>query len=581
MKNRNLCALLTAVLLFIGILSGCSVSSPPSLETNGVPESSAPANSQGAASEDPSVPGELYDPFGKFDPMVTYHVARVLDADTTFESGEDLEHNVWADLYRDELGIDLKYDWTVTGDAFEQKVMMSIAAKDVPDMISQITLIMFQELVAGDWCEDLTDAFNNYATPQLKLFASQQPDLMDVMTIDGKLLGLPKFGSEVIYTVGQVLYYRQDWLDTLGLQPPETLQDVLKLAEEFTKADLYGNGQTIGFAISKELYNTGVQDLIGFFAGNDAYINHWLDDGKGGLKYSSIEPEVKESLMMLHDLYSKGIIDSEFVVKDRWKVSDDASAGRVGVMYGGGWSPLYASKTQLADPSAKWTMMRPPSNKAGEGAKLCATSEALNKTYCFVRKGVKNPEALIKMVNVAAEIQQPNGIRASVEEFKKYRNDATGGKMVYPEKYIFVDAAPSDVFFYDYDLTRAAFDDPTITDRPDILDKAKLLHLWTDEQNPEGLEAYYFFGGPNSINGIFQDHAATGNMFFFDRFSTFSTDTMLDVGASLNRRQLEAFTKVIVEGKESIFDDFVAEWLAIGGQDITKEVNEWWAANKP
>ena len=56
------------------------------------------------------------------------------------------------------------------------------------------------------------------------------------------------------------------------------------------------------------------------------------------------------------------------------------------------------------------------------------------------------------------------------------------------------------------------------------------------------------------------------------------TPTMIKKWSSLQAMQEETFTKII-SGSAPVdsFDEFVASWNRLGGEDITKEVNEWYA----
>ena len=60
-------------------------------------------------------------------------------------------------------------------------------------------------------------------------------------------------------------------------------------------------------------------------------------------------------------------------------------------------------------------------------------------------------------------------------------------------------------------------------------------------------------------------------------FNTKPTETMTKVWDQLQTLEKQTYTNIIY-GNQSIdtFDDFVAEWKAGGGDQITKEVNEWY-----
>ena len=64
-------------------------------------------------------------------------------------------------------------------------------------------------------------------------------------------------------------------------------------------------------------------------------------------------------------------------------------------------------------------------------------------------------------------------------------------------------------------------------------------------------------------------------------FNAAPTDTMKKKWEQLQTMEKQVYTNIIY-GKEdpSAFDQFVEDWKAQGGDDITKEVNEWYQSVK-
>ncbi|MBB3067796.1 hypothetical protein FHS14_000766 [Paenibacillus baekrokdamisoli] len=60
-----------------------------------------------------------------------------------------------------------------------------------------------------------------------------------------------------------------------------------------------------------------------------------------------------------------------------------------------------------------------------------------------------------------------------------------------------------------------------------------------------------------------------------------ATETQVEKGAQLDKLLNETFVKIIM-GSASIdeFDKYVKSWKALGGDDITNEVNDWYDKNK-
>ena len=71
------------------------------------------------------------------------------------------------------------------------------------------------------------------------------------------------------------------------------------------------------------------------------------------------------------------------------------------------------------------------------------------------------------------------------------------------------------------------------------------------------------------------------NRYFTDLFVGAPTKTMINSNATLKTLQDESFIKIIL-GTENInyFDEYVKQWKSQGGNDITKEVNDWYDTAK-
>ena len=105
-----------------------------------------------------SAVGESADPLGKYDPAINITFVRAVDNDLTSNvlpktPNETMESNRWLDLYADALGINVSYAWTVQGgytdDAYKQKINVTLASGDLPDVIP-VTASQLKQLADAD-----------------------------------------------------------------------------------------------------------------------------------------------------------------------------------------------------------------------------------------------------------------------------------------------------------------------------------------------------------------------------------------------------------------------------------------------
>lgn len=508
-------------------------------------------------------------PLSGYDHPIDVTAAKFITQDVVYPEGQSEQNNAWISLYK-EMGINLKYDWVVKGtDAqYFKKLNLSIASDKIPDMM-MVNSSQLQLLVEANMLEDLTDVYNQYATPAVKNIFEQDPMALQSATFDGKLFALPKT-EPMIGAQTPVMWVRTDWLKTLNLAVPATWDDVLKTSKAFTMQDPDGNGKqdTFGVALSKEMIN-GYPSANGFFNAYGAYPRIWKKDDAGNLIYGSIQPEMKEALVQLAKMYKSGELDKEFGIKDGSKVAESIIKDRVGLLFGPSWAsqwPLQDNKKK--NNNAEWRPYPIPSVHGGEAS----VQMPLGANFYFVvKKSFKHPEAAVKMANLFVEkLYGPSA------EYLKYGVDSKG---ITVAKCALIDmAAP------DKDLKRAQNvaealknTDPTRLNPEEKSTFDKIIAFGQGDMNFYG-ETYQ--NGPEGAMMVLQKLWDAGKV-VSDSYGGAPTDTMGEKKAALDKVETEIFTKMIY-GAIPIdqFDKFVEDWNMLGGEKITQEVNKWNASQK-
>lgn len=279
--------------------------------------------------------------------VIEISTVRAQDPYLKFDEGENFDKNAVYDAYEKDIGVRIKNQWvvdgTVDGPQFQEKLKMAITTNDIPDFFPA-TPAQVQQLIEADMIQDLTSVYDQYASDETKEFMQKDGGLqMKSGTFDGKLMAIPQTGNPF---APQLVWVRSDWLKKLNLPEPKTMQDLMNIMEAFATKDPGGTGKSYGIALNKK-FDEGALGLVGFLNGYHAYLNQWIDDGNGGLKYSDIQPEMKEALRGLQDMFKKGLIDPEFAVKDMQKESELIFSNKIGVLYGAEWTPTIWPKAPL------------------------------------------------------------------------------------------------------------------------------------------------------------------------------------------------------------------------------------------
>lgn len=538
-KMKSLLSLFAAAAVLLSLLAGCAKS-----ETN-----NSPQTSEGTGQDS--------------NEMITVTAVRPVPDDLKFEGSDTLDNNVWTRLYESELGIKLNYEWMVPIAQYEQKLNISIASNDLPD-IFQVNASQLKQLASDGQLADLTAIFDEQASDYTKDVLSQDGgNALASAKFDGKLLAIPKMASGL----GQanVLWIRTDWLKKLNLEAPKTIEDVNKIAEAFTKNDPDGNqaNDTFGLGLNKDLWGM-FASLEGYFNGYGAYPNIWVKNEAGQLESGNIQPEVKEGLVNLQKLFASGYIDPEFGVKDSFKVSADASANKIGMFYGLFWNMGWLSEAKTAHPEMEWT----PYALVGkeDGSTLVQVPFPIN-TYYVVNKNAKNPEAIIQMLNL--QLEKCFGATAEPEI---YNVDAAGNPIFeYPLVYSEPPMKNPDA---QVKVTAALEQDDTGALNAEELSYYNSIKAFRGgDLAGWGTEMMY---GPEGSLAVINQYAENGRV-LDDAYFGPPTEAMTQKGAILSQTQLQTFTEIIMGGDIGKFDKYVSDWKTLGGDQITQEVNAWYA----
>ncbi|WP_438347673.1 extracellular solute-binding protein [Paenibacillus sp. FA6] len=555
MKNTRKVIVLTLVTVML-ILSACG---------NGKTSSKGETVTQ-----DPN------DPFGKYSEAITINIGKEVDsADKSLPSGDTPENNTYTRYVKDKLNIETKIIWQAgVGKDYQQKVNLSIASNDLPDALV-VTDTQLRQMVKSNQLADLTEVYEQYASPTLKSIIETTEGLAkNAVTFDGKMYALPNVTGET--DMQHIMWIRKDWLDKLNLEVPRNIEDLEKVAKAFIEQDPDGNGKadTIGITgpqsgglinadfINPNNNNYGFDPVFGVY---HSYPGFWLEGADGKPTYGSIEPETKDALAKLRDLYSKGLIDQEMSIrKDAQELIKNGTSGiYFGLWWAGGYGPL--SDAIKNNPEANWQAYSLLDSN-GEFTPHMGTP---SNQFLVVRKDYKHPEAAIKMENLLLRDEATFDVNVAIGN--------------YPLRIVF---APMDEMYVTYNMMKEVLAGTKTAEELDI-PGYKLLKADAENIKKVKLEPYdkvdIQYWDPNADLGAWKRLYSTmvGVAPLMEPFTktyslTYSqTKTMESKWATLDKMEKETFLKIIM-GAAPIdsFDKFVVDWKKQGGDEILSEVAE-------
>ena len=348
-----------------------------------------------ALAEEPAVDFATLEGVIAYEEPVEISFARSVDPTATIDESDprmkSYSENIWTTTFKEALNIDVTYDWIATdADSNNAKWGAAIASGDLPDAAS-VTDQVYKQLLEAGLVADMTDIYEAEASSLYKSLNTQ--DILDNMTTGGRMYGLPLPGNK--YIGNAVLFVRTDWMEQLGLELPETIDDVVNMARAFKEAKL-GGEDTIGLMFAD---GSGVNDghLKGFMNGYGAYRNIWVEvDGK--LAWSNTLPEMREALLALQALYAEGLINQDFAVTNGTVAQEFVASGKCGIFYSTDYAVTMSMQAAVdLDPNADFACVGIPGLTADAQTQMQTGAITVNKV--FVNVNCEHPEAAIKWLD--------------------------------------------------------------------------------------------------------------------------------------------------------------------------------------
>ncbi|MCP1184401.1 extracellular solute-binding protein [Paenibacillus sp. 1781tsa1] len=553
-KRRVGSLVMIGVLAVSAALSGCSSGSDKKTE-----------------SSTPAATLELKN--GKYDPPVSITYLRPWGPDVKFKPGEDQDNNVHTKWAKEKLGIELKNQWISpsTNNAFETKLRLSLASNaEMPDIISyrgEFNLV--RELIESGKFVDAGELFDKYASDTWKAAVNEDPSVWYPYMQDGKKIGIPIL--DYAYNGDPVMWIREDWMKKFNLEAPKTIDDLEVIMETFTNQDPDGNGKqdtyglTIGF---KNWLNTWMSEAGWVFGAYGTMPNQWNLTEDGKLEYGSVTPGAKQALAKLQSWMSKGYIPEEAGVYDETKAAEEFTAGKAGIVVGPHWMPSWPLEdVKKNNPEAEYKAYPIPSGPDGQAGRHGTSN---GNGVILINKDMKNPEAFFTYQNYL---------------FDHYANPKEGDEFEhgFAEGYdwVMVDGKPST----DASLTGGyAPEKYTLTfdgARIPNLSMTTLAKLASGEEPTTPFEKKIKSGVPTPMLDAAKIVLDQKDIVFNQMFTGAPSMTMQMNNDILTKMEKDTFSQ-IVYGKTSVdaFDSFVEKWKSSGGDQITKEVNEWYESVK-
>lgn len=465
---------------------------------------------------------------------------RVFETDNNYTVPADVKKDPTFQYLMKKTNTDLDWVFLPHGD-YANQLRIKFSSGDIPDVVQDWGINL--DLLANDQILPLNDLIDQYG-PNLKKYIPQF--VWDGVTINGKIMAIPE-GPSGNTPSGRIIFVRKDWMDKAGVKEiPKTPDQFLDMLRAFRDHDLNGNGKQDEIPFAARENFTWMENIFGMFGVNP----YTYKEYNGEILPGYVHPNFKQALAYIKTMVDEKLIDSEFLTMKRNVWEEKIQNNQVG-----SWNHVnenawdWQFKLDQAHPEAKADVIAIPTPKAPGVENVGHHMLPFRHTFLITKKA-KDPAAIVKMFDW---LISDEGQKFSFFGLEGVTWKQENGKIV-------------------YDLNKDIGDktSPWRSSSFNLVGYNKELQaVQVGDQAIEKLDAVYQIaqkeGIPNLLLGApefkslkrYPDLTREGNMW------------------------TEAASQIIY-GKKPIdyFDEFVKNWRAQGGDEIVKEISDWYYKNK-
>lgn len=277
--------------------------------------------------------------------MANLHTAQVSEDSPIIEKVEE------------KAGVQLDITW-VPDDVYDEKMNTAIATESYPR-----AMFVKNEESFNKMKDSLTEEEYWEIGPYLEEYeylSNLDSVVLENTAVNGKIFTL--YSGRPMSRWG--LIYRKDWADHLGIDAPNTTDDLYEMFRAFTEDDPDGNGEddTIGVAVNSDLVYGGFKFVSSYFETP----NNWGEQN-GKLQPEFMFPEYTETMDFFKKLRDNELVNQDFPVTSKTDQTNMLTNGTAGAIVGCLCNAVgFQDKLQEANPNAELDVENRISKPGGE-----------------------------------------------------------------------------------------------------------------------------------------------------------------------------------------------------------------------
>ncbi|NSW90426.1 MAG: ABC transporter substrate-binding protein [Firmicutes bacterium] len=431
---------------------------------------------------------------------------------------------------------------------------LKFANNEIPDVFTALNVNTLIQWVDQDLLAEIPESFIREHAPniakEIDSYKKYDEKVWKFSLVDGKNYGILAHNADMVYH--SPVIWRNDWLKNVGINKlPETLAEFETALYKFAKEDPDKNGKPDTYGLSADGFNA--------IYGTSGYWPTFWNKKGNEVVWGGIQPEIKQVLATLNKWYKDGVIDPEFVTGENqggyWAISHAFVNGRIGMTARGNyyhWNyPYYEGEpggvgnyenfVKIQPKTASYAFGRPA---IGADGKTGMGIGGVISHFCVFGKQLeKDPDKLARILKI---------LDALASDYDLYLNAKYGIEGQH----------------WDYTAQKEPWfkDEFKSVEAQASIGAGNAFLPWQSMDFYRKLRPFHFAFAEKSVN--------------YEKYVNQVPVGLPSSGkykADLDKLQEQTFMKIIT-GDQSIdsFDTFVDQWNKMGGEQLTKEANDWY-----
>ncbi|MBE6992155.1 MAG: extracellular solute-binding protein [Ruminococcaceae bacterium] len=214
--------------------------------------------------------------------------------------------------------------YAVSAAVASERYSIMLASGDYPDILQDLSANYspgLDQAIADGIIYNHTDLINDYIPIYAEVLAASEDIRLALTTTDGNIAGITRLYKEPSRTkLGNII--RQDWLDDLGLETPNTVAELTDVLQAFKTE----KGATEPYYLNYLGYSSNFS-ITGAFETTYTFYQE-----NGTVKFGPIEPGMKEYLETMHQWYVDGLVSPDYFSNiSNYPNSGNVANGSIGV----------------------------------------------------------------------------------------------------------------------------------------------------------------------------------------------------------------------------------------------------------